>query len=304
MAAAMKKALLRGRLRENEPMSRHSSWRTGGPAARYFEPADVDDLVACLRDAPVDEAFTWVGLGSNLLVRDGGIAGTVISTARALNDFTWLDDGRLRVACGVACAKVAKEAAKRGHPDGAFLAGIPGTMGGALAMNAGAFGHDTWSIVDSVELIDRRGDRRVVAADAVHTAYRFVELPSQHWFLGATLRFRDDADAGEGIRDLLNRRNATQPTGQASCGSVFKNPPDDYAGRLIDAAGLKGLRAGGCHVSTKHANFIINDGNASAADIERLISIVQRTVAEKFGVVLEPEVRIVGEPAPDRGVRV
>ncbi len=287
---------LRGRFTEREPMARHCSWRTGGVAERYFEPADVDDLAHCLRGMPAAEPITWLGLGSNLLVRDGGLRGTVIATAGGLETLSREGEDRLRAGAGLACAKLARAAAQAGLAGAEFLAGIPGTVGGALAMNAGAFGDDTWSHVVEVETIDRHGERRLRAPRDFKIDYRSVRGPPGEWFLGGTLRFERATDAAgkEKIRALLAARNAAQPTGLPSCGSVFKNPPGDHAGRLIDAAGMKGARVGGCFVSDKHANFIINDGTATARDIEHLIATVQRTVRERFGVVLEPEVRIVG----------
>ena len=287
---------VRGILLHHEPMSRHCSWRTGGTAELFFQPADVEDLVEFCRQIDAAQAITWLGLGSNVLVRDGGITGAVIATAKSLTNMSWLDANRLSVECGAPCAKVAKAAAKRALGGGDFFAGIPGTMGGALAMNAGAYGCDTWSLVDEVEVLARDGSRRVAHRSEFAVSYRQVSMPPDQWFLRATLRFEASSrgDDEGGIRALLNRRNASQPLGTASCGSVFKNPPGDFAGRLIDSAGLKMRRIGGCYVSDKHANFIINDGSASASDIESLIEEIQRVVAEKFGVSLEPEVRILG----------
>ncbi len=297
MADNIRQFNVRGRLLVDEPMSRHCSWRTGGRAERFFEPADIDDLVDFLRQIDDDEPLTWIGLGSNVLVRDGGIDGTVIAATRTMNAWRWLDPVRLQVECGVACAKVAKEAFRRELGGGSFLGGIPGTIGGALAMNAGAFGREIWMLVESVELLDRDGERRHIDREQFTTAYRSVELPAGHWFISAVLRFDPEPAAEErDVRALLGERNASQPTGLASCGSVFKNPPGDFAGRLIEAAGLKGSRRGGCHVSEKHANFIINDAAASAADIEQLMLYVQARVAQMFGQRLEPEVRIIGRP--------
>jgi len=289
---------VRGKLATKVPMSRHCSWRTGGLAEHFFEPADISDLIDYLKQIGSTEAITWIGLGSNVLIRDGGLAGTVISTARTLHRFEWLNNNRLYVECGTPCAKVAKEAAKRKLNGGGFLAGIPGTIGGALAMNAGAFGREIWMLVERAELVGRDGAISRYDQSLFTTSYRYVEVPADHWFVSAVLRF-DKGPAADGdseIRDLLGQRSASQPTGQASCGSVFKNPPGDFAGRLIEQEGLKGARSGGCFVSEKHANFIINDRNASAADIEELITEVQRTVAKKFGVTLETEVRIIGRP--------
>jgi UDP-N-acetylmuramate dehydrogenase len=291
---------VRGRRVTHEAMDRHCTWRAGGAADRFFEPADRDDLVAFLRAAPAAEPLYWVGLGSNLLVRDGGLRGTVIATGRGLGAIDWVGDGTLKCGAGAACAKAAKVAAKGGFTGGEFLAGIPGTIGGALAMNAGAFGYEIWNMVVSVETIDRAGAVRERPVAEFRASYRRIEGPADEWFISGNLRFDGGADgAAVGrIRALLNLRNEKQPLGLPSCGSVFKNPPQDFAGRLIEVAGMKGARRGGAYVSPKHANFIINDGSASAADIEGLIEEVRARVSETAGVRLEHEVKIVGEPAP------
>lgn len=286
-------------------MGRHCSWRTGGVAERFFEPEDAADLSLFLQHAPSTEQITWLGLGSNLLVRDGGLDGTVVATTRALSGIRALDQHRIYVESGVPCAKLAKIAAKQDLGGGEFLAGIPGTVGGALAMNAGAFGGETWDLVESVRTIDHDGVIRERARQEFSTAYRAVVGPRDEWYLGATMQFvpGQAREAAAKIKSLLGQRSAAQPVGQASCGSVFRNPCGDHAGRLIEAAGLKGMRIGGCFVSEKHANFIINDGSARADDIEALIKHVQHTVREKFGVTLEPEVRIIGKSGTDRDSR-
>lgn len=291
-------AALRGRLRHREPMARHCTWRAGGPAERLFEPADLPDLVTYLKAAPPSEPLTLVGFGSNLLVRDGGIAGTVILTAGVFDQWRWLDERRLVVGAGVACAKVARQAARRQLGGGEFLGGIPGTIGGALAMNAGAFGHEIWSLVEAVETIDRRGVVQSRPAAGFRADYRRVDGLNEEWFVSGTLHFASDDGGASTVRDLLARRNASQPIGLPSCGSVFKNPPGDFAGRLIEAAGCKGRRRGGAYVSPKHANFIINDGTASAADIEGLMLDVQQAVAAHSGQRLDTEVRILGNALP------
>ncbi len=293
-------APVRGARREYESMARHSSWRTGGTAERWFEPADLDDLVTFLRVLPATEPLLWLGLGSNLLVRDGGLRGTVIATGGGLATLAWRDARTLHAGCGAPCAKVAKRAAAKGLGGGEFLAGIPGTIGGALAMNAGAFGGEIWSLIAAVDTIDRAGTLRQRAASEFHVSYRHVESPAGEWFVAATLRFAADSERGaaERIRTLLARRNETQPLGLPSCGSTFKNPAQDFAGRLIEAAGMKGARRGGAYVSPKHANFIINDGTASAADIEGLMEDVRARVLATAGIRLDHEVRIVGEAAP------
>ena len=285
----------RGELRINESLARHTSWRVGGPADRYFRPADVDDLAAFLHTLPADEPLLWLGLGSNLLVRDGGIRGTVIATHGVLKDLERLDDERVYAASGVPCAKLARRCARWQLRSGEFFAGIPGTIGGALSMNAGAFGGETWKHVLAVDVMDREGERRRRMPDEYVVGYRSVEGPPGEWFLGAEFRFEPGAAGQEEIRDILVRRKESQPIGLPSCGSVFRNPPGDHAARLIEAAGLKGAEIGGATVSEKHANFIISRDGATADDIERLIRRVQQTVRERHGVELVTEVRIVGE---------
>lgn len=300
---------LRGRLLQEEPLARHTSWRVGGPAQHFYQPADIDDIATLLRQLPNSESVFWLGLGSNLLVRDGGLRGTVIATSGMLNGLTQLDAQTVRVEAGVPCAKVARFTAQAGLHGGEFFAGIPGTMGGALAMNAGAFGGETWSLVQSVETLDRCGERHVRKVDEYRIAYRSVSTAQalqdaccgsnirQEWFVAATL-YLTPADSGSAkarIKQLLERRNLTQPANQSSAGSVFRNPPGDYAARLIEACGLKGMCVGKACVSVKHANFIINTGQACAADIEALITQVATAVEQRYSVRLIPEIRIVGE---------
>jgi UDP-N-acetylmuramate dehydrogenase len=285
------------RLRRNEPLARHTSWHVGGPADYWFEPRDRTDLLAFLRALPRELPVHWIGLGSNLLVRDGGLRGVVISTHRALERLDRLSATTVYCEAGVPCARIARQCIKWGLGPADFFAGIPGTLGGALAMNAGAFGGETWRHVQSVETVDRAGVQHTRAASEYEVGYRSVRGPAAgEWFLAATLVFeqRPGADNAE-LRALLTRRKDTQPIGEWSCGSVFTNPPGDHAARLIDTAGLKGFRIGGAAVSDKHANFIINTGEATAADLEQLIAHVQQVVEARHGVRLLPEVRIVGE---------
>ena len=294
--AAMKSDELRGEMFYDEPLSNHTSWRVGGPAKRFYQPADSADLVRFLSELPNQEPLLWLGLGSNLLIRDGGFAGTVIATQGRLEMLSMEPDGLLRAEAGVACAKVARFAARQGLCGAEFLAGIPGTMGGALAMNAGAFGGETWRQVSRVETVDRHGRVYRRTPDEFDISYRHVSGPENEWFLAALLRLEagDVAAGQQRIRDLLALRAEKQPIGLPSCGSVFRNPEGDYAARLIEAAGLKGLAVGGARVSEKHANFIINEGGATAADIEQLIESVRERVAEKSGVQLQTEVHILG----------
>ena len=285
-----------GVLRLRERLARHTVWGIGGVADRYFEPADIHDLAAFLAELSEDEPLLWIGLGSNLLVRDGGVRGTVISTVR-LRAVERIGPAGLQAEAGAACPRVARISARHGLTGCEFLAGIPGSMGGALAMNAGAFGAETWPAVSEVETIDSDGERRWRPASDYRYGYRIVDGPRDEWFVSCRLALEPDTEgrAGTRIRELLAERAATQPTGARSCGSVFRNPPGDYAGRLIEASGLKGHRVGGAVVSDKHANFIINDAGARAADVEALIAGVVEEVEKRQGVVLEPEVRIIGE---------
>ncbi len=298
MMAAFKQTL-RGRLKLNEPMARHTSWRVGGPADRYYEPANLDDLAEFLAQQNSDEPIMWLGLGSNLLVRDGGIRGSVIITSGLLNKIECLDDGSVRAEAGVTCAKVARFCARQQLIGVEFLAGIPGTMGGALAMNAGAFGGETWQHIAAVETIDHQGRRQLRQPKEFEVAYRRVKGLPGEWFVAAYLNLRrgDSNMATARIKELLEKRNTSQPIGLPSCGSVFRNPDADYAARLIEASGLKGRCMGGACVSDKHANFIINNGNATAADIEALIEYVAAEVESQQGVKLIREVHIVGELA-------
>jgi len=289
---------MRGKLLFDEPMAKHTSWRLGGPADRYFVPADLEDLQNFLAGLEDDIELVWVGLGSNLLVRDGGIRGQVIAPLGALKKIQLLDDGGVYAECGVSCSKLARFCQKQGLAGADFFAGIPGTIGGALAMNAGAFGGETWNTVRRAIMIDRHGRISDRGANEFETGYRHVVVPPAHWFVGAIFDF-SSRDAGEesNIRQLLQKRNSTQPIGLPSCGSVFKNPPGEHAARLIESAGLKGFCLGSACVSDKHANFIISNENTSAADVEALIEHIRRTVAERFGIQLETEVRILGEKA-------
>lgn len=283
----------------SEPMARHVSWRAGGAADRFFVPGGVEALSAFLAALPPQEPVLFVGLGSNLLVRDGGFRGTVILTHQAKSR-PEMRDGLVYAQAGVASPKVARFAALHGLCGAEFMAGIPGTVGGALAMNAGCYGAETWDIVARVRTIDRRGtlhERRKAEFDI---GYRHCAHAAEEWFVAAWFSLeKGDGEASRArIKDFLARRIATQPLQLPNAGSVFRNPPGDHAARLIESCGLKGLQRGGARVSEKHANFIVNpDGAASAADIEWLILEVKRRVLEKTGVDLVPEVRIVGEPA-------
>jgi UDP-N-acetylmuramate dehydrogenase len=295
-----------GRVRYDEPMSAHTSWHAGGPADVLFSPRDVEDLTAFLRVVPADVNLYWVGLGSNLLVREGGIRGVVIATPGAFTRIERRSQTRIYCEASVPCARIARLCVNWGMGQGEFFSGIPGTLGGALAMNAGAFGDETWRHVISIETIDRRGQRRVRQAQEFRVGYRHIDWPlgaAEEWFLSAELTFEPVAlDAPHSVQSLMQRRRDTQPLGHWSCGSVFKNPLGDHAARLIEAAGLKGYRIGDAVVSDKHANFILNLGKARAGELEQLIRHVQATVQRTHGITLETEVRIIGEPAGSTAV--
>ena len=290
----------RGKLRVDEPMSKHTSWRVGGNADLYYIPADLSDLQDYLASLESSVPINWIGLGSNMLVRDGGIRGVVIAPLNALKDLKLCDEGSIYAEAGVTCAKLTKFCDKNGLTGAAFLAGIPGTIGGALAMNAGAFGSETWPFVERVVMINRRGLTINRKAAEFEIAYRRVSQFADEWFAAAYFRFgfaieTKTTEQNSNIRQLLQKRNASQPIGLPSCGSVFKNPPGDYAAKLIERAGLKGYTLGEASVSNKHANFIISNQATRAADIEALIGYIQKAVRQAFGVELETEVRIVGE---------
>jgi len=310
---------LRGTLQHNVPMRKHTSWRTGGTVERMYQPADLDDLLVFLRGLPADEPLYAVGLGSNLLVRDDGLRGTVLLLHGTLSGLHLELDGSVYAESGVPGAKLARFAALHNLQGAEFFAGIPGTLGGMLAMNAGCYGSETWEKVLRVQTVDRRGEVHVRIPADYEIGYRHVvrteekglgtettPLASQssvlspqspELFVAAWLQFpRGDGDsARQGIKALLNKRIASQPLNLPNAGSVFRNPQGDHAARLIEQCGLKGRRIGGAQVSEKHANFIVNTGAATAADIENLINEVQAAVQQQTGIKLHPEVRIVGE---------
>jgi UDP-N-acetylmuramate dehydrogenase len=298
---------LRGTLKTDEPMARHVSWRAGGVAARFYQPADLDDLRAFLRMIDAAEPVIFVGLGSNLLVRDAGFHGTIVLTTPTVHGLK-IDADDPTIVCagaGVASPHVAKFAAKNGLVGAEWLAGVPGTVGGALAMNAGCYGTQTWEQVVDCTTVDRIGELHLRTAADFEIGYRHVAPRGVHrspftvheeFFVAARFHFAkgDVATAQSTIKELLAKRLASQPLDKPNAGSTFRNPPGDHAARLIESCGLKGFVIGGAEVSTKHANFIINTGNATAADIESLIDHMQATVLAKTGVELVREVRIVG----------
>ncbi len=305
---AQKSGQLQGRLMLNESLAQYTTWRIGGLAECCYQPQNANDLQAVLKLLPENTLLNWIGLGSNLLVRDGGVQGLVIITKGTLNqlNFKYYDQSTqlftITAEAGVACAIFSRKVARYGISGAEFLSGIPGTMGGALAMNAGAFGSEIWNYVSRVTMINIQGRLIYRNADEFDIKYRQVSLKkvsTQEWFLKAEFKFIKDAQSLQqsqlDIKQLLAKRAATQPTQQANAGSVFKNPDNDYAARLIEASGLKGKAINGAQISEKHANFIINNGTAKAIDIEALMSEIKEQVLLKHQVRLESEIRIIGE---------
>ena len=305
------KEALRGEIRMNESMKKYTSWRAGGQADRIYIPADLADLSQFLLSIPKRETVHVVGLGSNLLVRDGGLRGTVILPHARLNSLRLEqhsdEEGLIYVEAGVTCAKVARFSALNNLAGAEFLAGIPGTVGGALAMNAGCYGLETWGIIEGVKTLNRSGSLKDRDSKEYKTSYRQVNLKSdiglpvdsssEEWFVGAWIRLKKGTDvtSRKKIKELLSRRISSQPLNLPSAGSVFRNPPGDYAARLIELCGLKGFSIGGAMVSSKHANFIVNTGNAMAEDIEAVIAEISKKVKRKTGIKLVQEIRIIGE---------
>lgn len=288
---------LRGKLQQNYSLAGYTSWRVGGAAKLFYQPADTDDLVLFLQLWQPNEKIIWLGGGNNVLIRDGGIDGTVICTAGTLDQIERIGEINVYAAAGIACAKLAKYCQQNNLIGAEFLAGIPGTVGGALAMNAGAFDSEIWDYVVAVKTIDRKGNIKTKQPADFVIGYRSLKSAEEEWFISAEFFFTkgDEFSSNEKMHRFTEKRFASQPIGKLTCGSVFRNPPNDYAARLIEACSLKGVSIGGAAVSTKHANFIINDGNATSTDIENLINLIKKNVAEKFGVELIPEVRIMGE---------
>ncbi len=293
--ASQKQLNLRGVLRINEPMSKHTSWKTGGNADRLYIPADLDDLAVFLQQQTEGEEITFIGLGSNVLVSDKGIRGTVVLMKGSKGEIK-LTENTLIVDASVSCAKISRYASGHNLPALAFLSGIPGTLGGALAMNAGAFGSEIWQFVDRVKMINQQGEILELAKEQFKISYRKVISNVKGWFVQASFNIEAcRQQTADNIKTLLEKRKQTQPIGLPSCGSVFTNPPGNHAAKLIEQSGLKGERIGDAQVSTKHANFIINLGHAKARDIAQLIKKIQKTVMEKFAVELKPEVHFIGD---------
>jgi len=289
-----------GTILYNEPLAHYNTWRVGGSASRLFKPNSIEGLHQFLKAIPKDEPILWLGLGSNSLISDKGFQGTVILTQGCLKSIAIVEPQVVRVEAGVSCAQMARFCSRNGLVNGEFWAGIPGTFGGALRMNAGCYQSETWEFVTAVETINRHGEVKLRYPNEFKIHYRYIEglKDKEEWFLSGFCRLPlgDAEQSLQKIKDLLARRAATQPTGEYNCGSVFRNPPGDYAARLIESCGLKGARLGGAQVSTKHANFIINENaDAKADDICQLIELVKETVKEKYDISLVQEVHMIGD---------
>ncbi|HWD58673.1 MAG TPA: UDP-N-acetylmuramate dehydrogenase [Stellaceae bacterium] len=289
---------VRGRLTAAAPIGPLTWFRVGGPAEVLFRPADEADLAEFLKSLPGEIPVTVIGVASNLLVRDGGIPGVTIRLGRGFVEAAASGDA-LRAGAGALDLNVALTAAEAGVAGLEFLSGVPGTIGGGLRMNAGAYGSEIKDVLVEASAVDRKGTVHRVAAGELGLSYRHSAAPEDWIFTGAMLRGRRGEPAAIAARmdEIKAAREASQPIRARTGGSTFANPPGDQAWRLIDAAGCRGLRRGGAMVSEKHTNFLINTGDACAADIEGLGEEVRRRVHAQFGVVLEWEIRRVGRPA-------
>ena len=278
---------------KNESMSKHTSWRIGGNADYFFQPKNFDEIQEVLSNLNDKIPIYMIGLGSNILVKDSGIRGLVICT-KDMKEKIKLINNKVFVPCSIKCGELTRFGIEHKLSPTVFFSGIPGTIGGALAMNAGAFGFETWDYVESIKLINSSGQIEIRSREQFEIGYREVSFSDQEFFLEACFIFKNQAHSKDELRKIVSVRKEKQPIGEKNCGSVFKNTKDYFAGELIEKAGLKGLRIGGAEISNKHANFINNLEDASSRDIEELINKVIKEVEAKFKVQLEKEVRILG----------
>lgn len=278
------------------PLNRYTTWRTGGPGEVVLMPESIEDIQKVLQFIPQDYPVTCLGLGSNVLIQDEGLPGLVIITqGSVLNKIEIVEESIVYAQAGVPCGQLARFVARNNKAGLEFLAGIPGTVGGALAMNAGCYGGETWDRVSHVETIDRQGKLHVRQKNEYVIRYREVSCPSKEYFMAAYFNLSEGnkADALLQIKTLIDKRNLAQPTNLPNCGSVFKNPEGHFAAALIQECGLKGHKIGGAQISEKHANFIVNIDNASSADILALITLAKESVKERFQIELQREVKII-----------
>ena len=304
-AVALQKGLIErlpkveGTYTEHYNLARHMWFKVGGPAEIAFEPADLVDLRYSLAERPRDVPVTVIGVGSNALIRDGGIPGVVIRLGRAFDEIAIGEDS-IAAGAGALAISVARAAQRVGLAGLEFLSGIPGGIGGALRMNAGAYEREMKDVVLRARAVDPAGVLNVLQTSALGFTYRQCAVPEDWIFVGADLRTEPgDADAiAARMTEIDTARSETQPIRTQTGGSTFKNPTRAKAWELIDQAGCRGLRLGGAQVSDQHCNFLINTGNATAADLEGLGELVRDRVRESSGVELEWEIRRIGEPAP------
>jgi UDP-N-acetylmuramate dehydrogenase len=292
---------VRGRLSEEAPLAPVTWFRVGGAAEVMFRPADVEDLAAFLAAKPADVPVTVIGVASNLLVRDGGVGGVVIRLGRGFVEVR-IEDVLVEAGAGALDLNVALACREAGVAGLEFLSGIPGTIGGGLRMNAGAYGSEIKDVLSDATAIDGRGRRHVVAADALGLSYRHCSAPEDWIFVQARFSGRrgDPAEIGRRMAEIQQAREAAQPIRARTGGSTFANPPGHKAWELIDRAGCRGLKRGGAMISEKHANFLINTGNATAEDLEALGEEVRRRVHEASGIMLEWEIRRIGRPGGEK----
>ena len=286
--------MLKGRLREDVSLKDYNTWKIGGKAEYFYEPSDIKDLklfLELLQNTPI----TFLGNGSNVLIRDGGISGCVICLKNTLNNYFFKDEEYIFEA-GLSCMKMAQITARENYEGLEHLCGIPGSLGGALAMNAGCYGGNIWDHVLTVSLINNDGEIIKKNKNDFIISYRNTSLEENNFFISAVFKLRKNKlkNSLEKIKEFLQDRRSKQPTGLLSCGSVFKNPKNLYAAKLIESIGLKGYKIGGACISEKHANFIISDKSTKSIDIEKLINFTQKEVFKKKEVVLETEVKFIG----------
>ena len=286
---------VKGNLRKNVSLKEYNTWKVGGKAEYFFEPHNLEDLKIFL-NLTFDEKVTFLGNGSNVLIRDNGIKGYVVCLKKSLNNFHIYGKNKFIFEAGLSCMKIAQISAKENLTGLEFLCGVPGTLGGALKMNAGCYGGNIWDNVFDVTLINKKGNLVKKTKDDFKISYRNVELDENNFFVSASFNLKKNKmnDSQNIIKDFLKNRRSNQPTGLPSCGSVFKNPKNLYAAKILDSLGLKGYRIGGAYISEKHANFIITEKSAKSKDIEKLISFIQKKVYEDKKISLETEVKFIG----------
>ena len=287
---------IKGNFRESMSLKEFNTWKVGGKAEYFYEPDNLEELKLFLTLSK-DTKITFLGNGSNVLIRDGGISGCVICLKNSLNNYKFSKDNEFIFEAGLSCMKIAQITAKDNYGGLEFLCGIPGSLGGALAMNAGCYGGNIWEKVSKVNLINKNGELLEKNKNDFIIGYRSVELDNNNFFVNATFSLQKNklANSLDIIKGYLKDRRSKQPTSQPSCGSVFKNPDNFHAANLIDSLGLKGYKIGGAYISEKHANFIISEKSAMSSDIENLIDYVQKKVYEEKKIFLETEVKFIGK---------